>query len=217
MALEPLSQRRKSSLAKACQAYQDQLDEPALQYLDTRGLRDSAGMHRFGVVRVPEPGHDQQVGRLAIPYLSPTGDAYDIRFRCMESHDCKAEGHGKYMGDPGVKVRLYNTRALVADTDYIFVAEGELDAATLGTCGWPAVGVAGVNAWGTWDHRARLFDGFRDVIVAADGDEAGAGLGRAVVRSVPRARVVRMPGDVNSVFVAGGREALARLFKEALS
>jgi len=152
--------------------------------------------------------------RLAIPFIGPKGNVYDIRFRCIQDHDCKEASCPKYLGVDGVETRPYNVRALVAPTDYIFVTEGELDAATLTVCGWPAVGLPGANSWKK--HYPRLFSGFSKVILVADGDDAGKKLASTFRRALPSSSSVIVCGqgdDINSVYVREGREGLVALLK----
>ena len=216
MDLRPSSPGRRKSLAAASRAYHEQLktDQAALAYLESRGLRSSADQAMLGVVRSPRQGHDRFLGRLAIPFIGPKGNVYDIRYRCIEDHDCKERGHGKYDAEHGYPTRLFNTRALVSPTDYIMVTEGEVDALTLAACNWPAVGVPGANAWKA--HHSRCFDGFSDIVVIGDGDDAGRKFVAAVVKTLPSARSVILSAgeDVNSVYVKGGKDALVAALKE---
>ena len=219
MSSVPLSTSQKRTLAGAAKAYNDQLatDAEALAYLEARGLGSSRVIEtlRFGVVRSPHPEHSQMVGRLSIPSIGPKGNVYSIRFRCIEQHDCKEEGCAKYMGLEGVDTRLYNAQALVAPTDYLLVTEGELDAATLVACGWPAVGVPGAQA--LKPHFARQVAGFSKVVLFADGDKAGKDLASKFRRALPsQGRVILWgPGDdTNSVFVREGKEGITRMLKE---
>lgn len=154
--------------------------------------------------------------RLAIPFIGPKGNIYDIRFRCMNSHDHKDSEVKcpKYLGVDGVETRIYNAKALVAPTDYIFVCEGELDAATLTVCGWPAIGLPGANSWKK--HYPRLLAGFSKVILVADGDDAGHKLASTFRRALPTSGNVilcEQGQDVNSTYIAKGREGLAALLK----
>lgn len=216
MDLRPSSQSQKRSLARACERYADQLnnDERAREYLARRGLLPFAVVLGFGAVSYPEPGHDRYAGRLAIPFIGPGGNVYDIRYRCIEDHDCKDNKCAKYLGDEGKVTRLYNTRALVAPSQTIFVTEGEMDAATIAACGWPSVGVPGASSWKS-AYRPRLFGGFSRVIVIGDGDDAGKSFVREVVRSMPDSEGKVMPPghDVNSIFVERGKDGLTELLK----
>lgn len=217
MVSQPLSTSQKRTLDGAAKAYHDQLagDEQALAYLEARGLSPSIETLRFGVVRSPHPEHTSMTGRLAIPFIGPRGNIYDIRFRCIENHDCKELGCPKYMGIEGVETRLYNTQALVAPTEYLLVTEGELDAATLVTCGWPAVGVPGAQAFKP--HYNRMFAGFSKVVLFADGDDAGKSLASKFRRALPTSGRVILWGqgdDTNSVFVREGKEGITRMLKE---
>ena len=210
----PLSASQKRSLASAVETYQAQLDDQGREYLEARGLLPASETLRFGVVRSPRPEHTRMRDRLAIPFIGPKGNIYDIRFRCIQSHDCKEEGCPKYLGVDGVETRLYNAQALVADTDYIFVTEGELDAATLTVCGWPAIGLPGANSWKK--HYPRMLAGFSRVVLVADGDDAGSKLASTFRRALPLSGTVMLckPGDdVNSVYVREGREGLQSLLK----
>jgi DNA primase len=204
--LPPSSPSLKRSLANATAEYQQQLqqDGPAHAYLEARGLSPVTSSLRFGVVRSPLAGHERYRGRLAIPFLGPTDNVYDIRYRCIDGHG--EEGHPdecpKYLGSDGVRTRIYNARALTASADYIFITEGELDAATLTVCGWPAIGIPGAQAWKA--HYPRLVAGFSQVVVVGDGDKAGRDFARKVSESLPDARmIVMLDGlDVNSVFTS---------------
>jgi DNA primase len=154
--------------------------------------------------------------RLAIPFIGPKGNVYDIRFRCISDHDHKDSEVRcpKYLGTDGTETRIYNSRALTAPTDYIFVCEGELDAATLTVCGWPAIGLPGANSWKK--HYPRLFSGFSKVVLVADGDDAGHKLASTFRRALPSSGRVILCGtgdDVNSVFVREGKEGLMSLLK----
>lgn len=219
MSSQPLSASQKRSLASAAEMYHSQLDEAALAYLEARGLGSPHAIEtlRFGVVRSPRPEHTMMRDRLAIPFIGPKGNIYDIRFRCMDPHDHKDSEVKcpKYLGSDGVETRIYNTRALTAPTDYIFVTEGELDAATLTVCGWPAVGLPGANAWK--NHYPRMLAGFGKVILVADGDDAGRKLASTFRRAMPASGVVMMCGqgdDVNSVYVREGKEGLIALLRD---
>lgn len=226
MSSRPLSASQKRGLASAAEMYHGQLDEEALAYLEARGLGTSHAIEtlRLGVVRSPRPEHAMMRDRLAIPFIGPKGNVYDIRFRCMNPHDHKDSEVKcpKYLGVDGVETRVYNARALVADTDYIFVCEGELDAATLTVCGWPAIGLPGANSWKK--HYPRLLAGFSKVILVADGDvrkdpakqTAAEKLVSTFRRALPSSGHVILcesGDDVNSVFVREGKEGLVSLLK----
>ena len=120
MTSQPLSRLQRESLERATEEYQAQLtaDTRAQEYLASRGLATVTDRLRFGSVLSPRPDHPSWVvGRLAIPFIGPRGNVYDMRFRCMESHDCKTVGHAKYLpAQEGVPTRLYNVRSLTAPT-----------------------------------------------------------------------------------------------------
>lgn len=163
----------------------------------------------------PAPGHEQYVGKLAIPYLRPSSkndcDVVSIRFRCVEDHDHR--GHGKYLTTAGDRPRLYNTLALLQPSSAVAICEGELDAITAQICGIPSVGVPGATSW--LDHFAEPFMGYKQVFVLADGDEAGSKFATTIKEKLYNARVIQMPDgeDVNSLVVKQGKSALLERIK----
>jgi hypothetical protein len=184
--------------------------------LKTRGLgfesllRENSPRFQLGYVDNPLPGHEQYRGCVAIPYVRWSHEhgwaVVSIRFRCIRDHEHR--GHGKYNTVHGDRPRLYNTKALLEGGGRIAITEGEIDAISAEACGIPAVGVAGAQSW--QPHFREPFVGYREVLILADGDEAGLKFANAVARELPCARIVSMPPgyDVNSVFVQGGRQAL---------
>ena len=157
-------------------------------------------MFHLGVVVDPLPGHEQFLGRVAIPYVTPSG-VVDIRFRAMHNEE------PKYMGMMGAKTTMFNTQACFAASKYICVTEGEFDAIMMGVkTPHPTIGIPGANNWKP--HYSRILDDFDIVIVLADGDNAGAEFGKKIVRELPNANVITMPEgeDVNSVIIKLGKE-----------
>jgi hypothetical protein len=191
------------------------MDESTRMYLKGRGLdTDVVTGARLGHVTSPLNGHEYLLNRLVIPYIGPKDNVYNLRFRCMDHEDCKAEGcNSKYMSLPGFPSRVFNVRALVSGDDELHVTEGELDAVTLTACGLSAVGIPGVENLPA--HFSRLVAGFSSVTLYADGDAAGRALAGTFTKAVPNARVISMPSgdDVNSVFVRDGKEGILRLLR----
>lgn len=200
-----LSQDARNSLEQATSAYQLQLDEAA-QYLMGRGInKDAAHTHRLGYVHEPMIGHEDMRGRLAIPYVTPTG-VVDIRFRAITP-----EQSPKYLSRSGAEQHMYNVPAFTVDSDFIAICEGEIDTIiTHSMCGIPAVGMPGVNGWKSW--YARAFQDYRTVFVLTDGDQPGKDLGKKIMQAIDVAVVVSMPDgmDVNDVFLAEGAEGIRK-------
>lgn len=217
MTIVPLSKSQKASLERATATYQDQLDDHGLAYLESRGLGSSHVIetHRLGVVRSPLPGHEAYTGRLVIPYVGPTGNIYDVRFRCLAGHDCKEAGCPKILGLPGAQLRMYNTQALASSEDTIYLAEGEPDTMTWTACGVPSVGIPGIEAW--HPHHSRMLAGFSKVVLLAHGDDAGRKLASKVGRALPstcHVMVAPTGDDVNSLYLKRGREGLLAFVNE---
>lgn len=164
---------------------------------------------RFGSVPdSPAPRLQRYAGRLVIPSTGPDGNVYDVAFRCIRDHDCKAEDCAKYLFIDGLDKRLYNLRALASAGEVVDITEGQLDAATLVACGLHAVGVSGAHGWKR--HHHRLLAGFSRVRVWGDGDPAGREFAKKISHDVASADVMMVPWeyDVNKLYVEQGRDAI---------
>lgn len=193
-----LSRSQKELLAKATNVYAQQVGL-AEEYLAKRGIPlEVARRIQLGVVVDPIPSHEAFVGRLAIPYLTPSGPV-DIRFRAMGPEE------PKYMGMPGTSTRLFNVNALHTAGQRVAVCEGEIDAITLSyMCGIPAVGVPGANGWKR--HYNRLLSDFETIYVFADGDQPGSDFAKSLSKEMNSVVVINMPDgeDVNSMYLKYG-------------
>jgi DNA primase len=206
-----LSKSQKELLEKATESYAQNLQE-IVPYLQSRGLTEqTAVMFRLGFVREPEMGHEPYVGKLAIPYLTPTG-VIDIRFRSLNS-----DGGPKYMSRPGATTHIYNIGALANDSDVLAICEGELDTIVASAIlGIPAVGVPGVQAWKP--HFTRMFSGYGRVYIVGDNDvkedgsNPGAEFSRMVAQEVSNSTIVSLPAgmDLNDLYLAKGIEETKR-------
>lgn len=184
---------------------------PAEEYLKNRGIfPENATVKRFLLGYVAEPllGHDRYKGWLAIPYLRWSQEhgwiVVNIRFRCLQDHDCKAEGHGKYQSLPGTGTWLYNTNSLLRDTEEIAVIEGELNTIVSELCGVPAIGAPGADTWQPYMRLPLL--GYKRVVVVAEGDDPGRRFANTVASTIPGALIVDLPEkhDANSLVLAEG-------------
>jgi len=205
-----LSKEQRRFLEAATLQFLSHVDEAA-DWLEGRGI-DLAYARSRGLGVVPEDAPQQlrkYHGRLAIPYLTDAGPV-NITFRCLQSHDCKVVGfHGKYEKMKGWGTNLYGVQSLRAADDWIAVAEGEMDALTLGQLGIPAIGVPGAKNW--QPHWSNVFEDFSKVYVFSDGDTAGEEMWETFSNELKTAAIqVAMPRgeDVNSVFLKQGPQAL---------
>lgn len=194
---QSLSQRE--LLERAIANYETSIDL-AGAYLESRGItRTVARQARLGAVSLPEIGHEQYAGRLAIPYITKTG-VVDIRFRALQN-----DQEPKYMGMSGVPTKLYNVMDVERATDWIGVCEGEIDTLTLSRCvGIACVGVPGATSWKP--HYTKLLADFERVYVFADGDSAGLAFARSLIKEGLPVTTIQMPEneDVNSCYVKLG-------------
>ncbi|MCP2200031.1 hypothetical protein LX90_003721 [Lentzea flava] len=217
--MAPLSAAQKKFLGEATSRYHASLPgSPAAEHLESRGLlapsvRDLVDKYRLGFVDDPLPGHEQYQGMLAIPYLrwAPRigWSVATMRFRCLLAN-CDHGGHrgGKYASMPEHPPRIYNTLALLDDTDDIGVTEGEFDAITASVSGIPTIGIPGADAWRK--HFREPLLGYRHVYVFTDGDRAGNAFGELLIKELPNALIVPMPTgeDVSSLVLKHGKHAL---------
>jgi hypothetical protein len=157
----------------------------------------------------PEVGHEIYEGRLSIPYITRSG-IVNMKFRCMEPHDCKEVGCPKYMG-LSQQTNIYNVGAFFADSPILGMAEGEIDTQVLdGLVGIPTVGIPGVKNWKP--HYERCFSDYERVLVFVDGDEAGRDFAKHVQYVLEDVTPVWMPSgmDVSSVYQAEGPDGLRK-------
>jgi hypothetical protein len=205
-----LSSSVRASLEEATETYSLFVRE-AHSYLEARGIDlGVADTFRLGVVSVPVVGHEAFQDRLCIPYLTKAG-VVNLKFRCMKDHDCKENGHGKYLGLPNSKTNIFNTLAFHQDTNIIAICEGEFDALVLDALvGIPAVAIPGVQNWKA--HYERCFMDYERVLIFTDGDDPGKDFGRHVSSRIDGCTVIGMPHgtDVNSVYLSEGAEGLRK-------
>jgi DNA primase len=206
-----LSSSHRQFLLQATHQYASQI-HLAAEYLATRNLSvEEAQRFHLGVVKDALPGHEQYTGRLAIPYITPSG-VVDIRFRAIGNAD------PKYMGMPGAKTSMFNAQVVLTASDYICVTEGEIDCITMSVkTNHPAIGIPGANNWKPF--YSKILDDFDTVIVLADGDSAGMDFGKKVSRELGNVNIVQMPEghDVNSIVMLEGAEFINERVRKCLS
>lgn len=209
--MQPLSPSQREALEEAVTAYEQAVTPHAARYLLGRGLEEeTARTFRLGVVEEPMPGHERFRGWLALPYLHHSGYPVQIRFRCLRDHDCRDNGHGKYMTIAEDPARMFNTAAIFAADSEIHVTEGEFDAMILCQLGMPAVAIPGANNYA--GHHRRMLAGFSRVHVWGDPDDAGAEFVNKVCRSLRSARGVRLRhGDVTDTYLTLGSSGVRDL------
>lgn len=191
---------QKELLALAVKKYQANISQAA-PYLSGRGITEEAARSaHLGVVVDPEPGHEQYIGRLAIPYITKTG-VVDLRFRSLNP-----AVEPKYMGLTGATTKMYNVMDIEKAGDWIGVCEGELDTLTLShLVGIPCVGVPGANSWKK--HYTRMLADFERVFIFADGDDPGREFANSLSRELPVTIIQMEQGeDVNSSYVKYGAD-----------
>lgn len=206
-----LSSLQRQFLLQATQRYASKI-ELAKDYLSSRHLSvEEASTFHLGVVEDPLPGHEAYKGRLAIPYITPSG-VVDIRFRAMGNEE------PKYMGLVGAKTTMFNTQACFVADKYICVTEGEFDCIMMSVKTMhPTIGIPGANNWKP--HYAKILDDFDVVIVLADGDPAGLEFGKKISRELGNVNIISMPDgeDVNSMMIKMGSEWLDGRIKECVT
>jgi DNA primase len=199
-----LSKSQRELLEKATENYAQNLQE-IVPYLQSRGITEqTAIMFRLGFVREPEMGHEPYVGKLAIPYLTPTG-VIDIRFRSLNN-----DSGPKYLSRPGATTHIYNINALSNDSDVLAICEGELDTVVATQAGFSAVGLPGANNWKSF--YTRVLADWSKVVLLCDGDNAGREMAKHLSRELDNVFPVFMPEgqDVNDVYLLEGANGLRK-------
>lgn len=205
MELPRLSGQRRTQLAQATERYAEAfMASPAEEYLNTRGIPvEVAQRYQLGYVADPVEGHERFRGRLAIPYLTPSG-VVGMRFRSFDP-DSDAP---KYDSEAGQRTALFNVNDLHRSEPWIAVCEGELDALVMsGIVGVPAVGIPGVEHWMKktgGEIWRRLLQDYETVFVLMDPDKAGQKFVPEIVKRVENALVVDLPADVNDTVLLNG-------------
>jgi DNA primase len=197
-----LSKSQRELLAKATENYERNLDEVA-PYLESRGItKETALMFRLGFVKNPEAGHEPYQGKLAIPYLTPSG-VIDIRFRSLN-----ADSGPKYLSRPGASTHIFNVAALNTDSDVLVICEGEIDTMIATQVGFAAVGLPGANNWKPF--YTRVLADWEKIMLFCDGDNAGKEMAKTITRELDNVFPIFMPEncDVNDVYLAEGAEGL---------
>ncbi|MFI5763918.1 topoisomerase [Streptomyces sp. NPDC051563] len=204
-------------MEEATNAYQAALTADAARYLAERGIgEEEVATFRLGVVADPLPGHGRYRGMLAIPYLGHDGHTLTVRFRCLEEHDHRALGHGKYNTMPGDPPRIYGVDSIHQAGDEIHLSEGELDRIILRKVGFHAAGAPGAEMF--FGRHRRMLAGFSRVWHWPDPDEGGARMAAKVSRGLRTAASVRLrAGDVTETYKAGGAQALYDLYEKEKS
>lgn len=201
----------RQSLELAASRYESNLNQ-AEKFLAERKISWEVARHfRLGVVNEPVPGHEGYRGRLAIPYLTPTG-VTTMRFRCLRDHICKDVDCPKMLGLPLHEPRLYNVGDLFIDTDLLVIVEGESDTWTVKSLHIPVIGYQGVESWEPYFTKA--IGRYPDIIVLADMDDSGQGLAAAKDIAIRvSGRVVECPigHDPNSTVQTYGPDRLIDL------
>jgi DNA primase len=208
--MQPTSSSQREALELAVAGYETAL-LGAAGYLASRGLTEAtARTFRLGVVDQPAPGHQRYAGMLAIPYLHHSGYPLTVRFRCMVDHEHRDFYHGKYNSLFEDTPRVFNVGTIKRAHSELHITEGEFDAMVLEQIGLNAVAIPGAALWA--NHHRVLMLGFSRVWVWGDDDEAGAMFVNKIQHSLRQAVGVTVRGgDVNSLYLTGGEQALLDL------
>jgi DNA primase len=199
------SKSQRELLERATENYTQNLRE-ILPYLESRGINETtARIFRLGFVKNPEIGHEPYLGKLSIPYLTPSG-TIDIRFRAL-SPDAAGP---KYMSRPGATTHIFNINALSMDADVLAICEGELDTVVASQAGFNAVGLPGANNWKPF--YSRVLADWTKIVLLCDGDNAGREMAKNLSRELDNVFPVFMPEgqDVNDVYLAEGADGLRK-------
>ncbi len=154
----------------------------------------------------PHPAHDWRGGRVVFPHTTPDGCLVNLYGRTVgtSAQVPKAKRHNHLPGEKG----YFNTSALQACNDPLWVCEGACDTLALLAAGVPrVVAIFGVQGW-RWDWAREA----RALVFALDADTAGQQQWRALARqaALRGKRVAVLPPaayggckDVSEAWTAG--------------
>lgn len=204
-----MSPGKREFLNHAAQTYYSYLPgSPAIEYLKKRGITGEAARDfKLGYVKEPLENHDEMVGMLCIPFITPTGVSA-LRFRRIEG-----SGH-KYHQELGTYTPLFNVRDLHRQETYIAFCEGELDGLVMSALvGVPAIAVPGLGQWAkNGKFYRRVLQDYERVFVCMDTDDKGEGQKTAgsIMRALPNGVNIKLPFDVNDTYLQYGREFILK-------
>lgn len=201
---------KREFLNHAAQTYYGYLTDStaAVTYLKKRGITGEAARDfKLGFVKEPLQNHDDMVGMLCIPFITPTGVSA-VRFR-------RIEGNGnKYHQEPGTYTPLFNVRDLHRPEPYIAFCEGELDGLVMSALvGVPAIALPGLGQWvKNGRFYKRVLQDYDTVFVCMDTDDKGEGQKTAgqILRTLPNAVNIQLPFDVNDTYLQFGKEFILK-------
>lgn len=205
-----VSPGKREFLNHAAQTYYGYLTDSlkAVEYLKSRGITGEAARDfKLGYVKEPLENHDEMVGMLCIPFITPTGVSA-LRFR-------RIEGSGnKYHQESGTYTPLFNVRDLHRPETYIAFCEGELDGLVMSALvGVPAIALPGLGQWAkNGKFYKRVLQDYERVFVVMDTDDKGEGQKTAgqIMRALPNGVNIKLPFDVNDTFLQYGREFILK-------
>lgn len=206
-----VSPLKREFLNNATQTYYKALTESslAIDYLKDRGITgEVARDFRLGYVADPCENHDEMVGMLSIPFITPTGVSM-LRFRRIQG-----SGH-KYHQESVAHTPLFNVRDLHKPASYIAFCEGELDTVVMSALvGVPAVGLPGVGQWNkNGKFYRRLLQDYTKVYVVMDTDDkdgSGQKTASLMMKSIPNAVNILLPADVNDTYLLHGADFIKK-------
>lgn len=194
----------------AAQTYYNYLTDStaAVSYLKSRGITGEAARDfKLGYVKEPLQNHDEMVGMLCIPFITPTGVS-QLRFRRIEG-----PGH-KYHQELGTYTPLFNVRDLHRPEPYIAFCEGELDGLVMSALvGVPAIALPGLGQWvKNGKFYKRILQDYETVFVVMDTDDKGEGQKTAgsILRALPNTVNIQLPFDVNDTYLQFGKEFILK-------
>ena len=199
----------------------DGVDSHIVQYFEGRGI-GPVTLQRLKIFTCDHylPGRGEETLCIAFPYYK-NGELVNIKYRDAEKNMSQEK-------DP--EPCLYNIDS-TTNVETVYVAEGEIDVATLVENGFFAAvsvdkGAPQVNDKNVdkklecVDRCLELLQGVKTFVLCSDKDEPGLRLERELIArfGAERCRTTRYPGgckDINEVLVKHGRDAVKKVIKEA--
>jgi archaellum biogenesis ATPase FlaH/5S rRNA maturation endonuclease (ribonuclease M5) len=196
-------------------AYQDLISNRhnALTALEDRGIkRETIDYFKVGVTTEPN-GHAGPIPFWSFPYWTDRDEVGLVKYRSVPPHEKELKR------EKDMESVLYNQRAIDYSAKSIVICEGEIDTMAVWQSGCTNVIGVSIGAKSFRNEWVKILEGFDDVVLIFDQDDAGREGRDEVVRRLgeERVRLVDLPTgmDANDVLQEMGGAVLNRMIEDA--
>ena len=181
----------------------------ALTALEDRGInRETIEHFKVGVTTSPN-GHSGPTPFWVFPYWTDSNEIGLLKYRSVPPHEKELKR------EKGMESVLFNQRSIDYRSRGIVVCEGEIDTMAVWQSGHKNVVGVSIGAKSFRNEWVQILEGFEDVVLLFDQDDAGREGRDVVIKRLgeDRVRLVELPTgmDANDVLQEMGSEALSKM------